>query len=296
MQQIELKNNKLKIQVNYHGAELRSLKNLETDKEYLWNADPKYWNRSSPVLFPFVGAVKDKVYRHDGIEYPMNQHGFARDMDFELVSRTEDEVWFSVDSTEDTYKVYPFHFQLEIGYRMDDNEVVVMWRVKNTNDKTMYFSIGAHPAFFCPFHEGDKQSDYYLSFRKEDGSAPEKLITRIFGQGGCATNQFAEYILDNGILPITEDRFNNDALIIENSQVQKIALLDSEKHEYLAVEFDAPLVGVWSPPKKNAPFVCIEPWYGRCDCEDFSGELKEREWGNMLEANEEFYAKYKIII
>ena len=296
MQEITLSNDKVEIKTNHHGAELRSIKNLQTGKHYLWNADPRFWNRSSPVLFPFVGAVKDKVYRHDGVEYPMNQHGFARDMDFVLINKTENEVWYSVTSTDNTYKVYPFHFKLEIGYRLVENGVVVMWKVKNTNDDKMYFSIGAHPAFFCPFHEGDKQSDYYFSFRKEDGSVPEKLITRVFGQGGCATNKNAEYTLDNGILPITEDRFDNDALIIENSQVQRIALLDSDKQEYLAVEFDAPLVGVWSPPKKNAPFVCIEPWYGRCDCEDFSGELKDREWGNTLEVNEEFYAEYKIII
>lgn len=296
MRDVTLCNEKVEIKINYHGAELRSIKNLKTGKDYLWDANPTYWNRSSPVLFPFVGAVKNKLYRHEGVEYPMNQHGFARDMDFELMNKTDNEVWFSVTSTDDTYKVYPFHFCLEIGYRLEENSISVMWRVKNTSNKNMYFSIGAHPAFFCPFYEGDKQSDYYLCFTTKDGIHPEKLITRIFGQGGCATNQHAEYILDNGILPITEDRFDNDALIIENSQVQRIALLDSEKNEYLAVEFDAPLVGVWSPPKKNAPFVCIEPWYGRCDCEDFSGELKDREWGNTLEADEEFYAEYKIVI
>jgi galactose mutarotase-like enzyme len=296
VQEIILSNDIIEIKINDHGAELRSIKNLQTGKHYLWNADPKFWNRSSPVLFPFVGAVKDKVYRHEGVEYPMNQHGFARDMDFELVYKTENEVWFSVTSTDDAYKVYPFHFILEIGYRLVENAVVVMWKVKNTNHSKMYFSIGAHPAFFCPFHEGDKQFDYYLSFGRKDDIVPQKLTARIFGQGGCATNKNAEYTLDNGILQITEERFDNDALIIENSQVQRIALLDSEKREYLAVEFDAPLVGVWSPPKKNAPFVCIEPWYGRCDCEDFSGELKEREWGNVLEANEEFHAEYKIVV
>ena len=296
MHDIILNNNIIEIKINYHGAELRSIKNVKMDKHYLWNADPKFWNRSSPVLFPFVGAVKEKVYRHEGVEYPMNQHGFARDMEFELFHKTEKEAWFAVNSTDETYKIYPFHFHLEIGYRLIENAIVVMWRVKNTNDKKMYFSIGAHPAFFCPFHEGDKQSDYYLSFWKKDGTVPQKLTTRIFGQGGCATNQNTEYILDNGILSITEDRFDNDALIIEDSQVQRIALLDSEMQEYLAVEFDSPLVGVWSPPKKNAPFVCIEPWYGRCDCEDFSGELKDREWGNALEANEEFYAEYKIVV
>ena len=296
MKQAALKNEKIEIKINYHGAELRSIKNLETEKEYLWNADPKFWNRSSPVLFPFVGGVRNKVYRHEGVEYPMNQHGFARDMDFKLVNQSENEVWFSLDSTEETYKAYPFHFQLEIGYRLEANVVVVMWRVKNTNEKEMYFAIGAHPAFFCPFYEGDRQSEYFLHFSKKDGTYPEKICTTVFGQGGCVTIQKAEYVLENGILPITEDRFDGDALVIEDSQVQRIALLDKEKKEYLAVEFDSPLVGVWSPPKKQAPFVCIEPWYGRCDSEVFTGELKDRDWENKLEADDEFYAEYKIII
>lgn len=296
MQQTGLKNERLEIKVNYHGAELRSIKNLENGKEYLWNADPEFWNRSSPVLFPFVGAVRDKVYRHEGIEYPMNQHGFARDMDFELISQIEDKVMFSLDSTEETYKVYPFKFNLEIGYRLEGNTIVVMWKVKNTDDKKMYFSIGAHPAFFCPFHERDKQWDYSIGFKKKDGTLPEKICTTVFGQGGCVTTEKAEYVLDNGILPITKERFDGDALVIEDSQVQRVALIDSEQKEYLAVEFDSPLVGIWSPPKKNAPFVCIEPWYGRCDSEVFEGELKDRQWGNELEAGEEFYAEYKVIV
>ena len=108
-------------------------------------------------------------------------------------------------------------------------------------------------------------------------------------------NKKAYISLKEGILPITEDLFDGDALVIENHQVQRVALLDKNKKEYLAVEFDAPLVGVWSPPKKQAPFVCIEPWYGRCDSENFDGELKDREWENELEAGEEFYAEYKVV-
>lgn len=294
MQKVKLENEKLEITINYHGAELSAVRNKENGIQYLWNADPKYWNRSSPVLFPFVGGVKDKVYRHEGIEYPMNQHGFARDMDFELLDQDEKEAWFAVDSTEETRKVYPFDFHLEIGYRLEENTVKVMWKVKNTNDKKMYFSIGAHPAFFCPLYDGEKQWEYYLGFSRADGTLPEKLNNTLFG-AGLVLNKKADIPLKEGILPITEDLFDGDALVIENHQVQRVALLDKNKKEYLAVEFDAPLVGVWSPPKKQAPFVCIEPWYGRCDSENFDGELKDREWENELEAGEEFYAEYKVV-
>lgn len=296
MQEIILTNENLEIRVNNHGAELRSIKRKDNGMEYLWNADPKFWGRSSPVLFPFVGSVKDKVYRHEGQEYPMNQHGFARDMDFTLLSQNENTVWFGIDSNEETYKAYPFHFRLEIGYILKEDGVAVMWKVKNTDDKEMYFSIGAHPAFFCPLREGEKQSDCYLNFQDGEGNALAKFCNTVFGQGGLVTTQKKEYVLAQGILPIAEDLFDGDALVIENHQVQRVALLDGDKKEYLAVEFDAPLVGIWSPPKKHAPFVCIEPWYGRCDSEAFDGELKDREWGNMLKPGAEFETVYKIKI
>ena len=296
MEQIRLENEKLEAVVNYHGAELRSVKRKSTGEEYLWNADAKYWGWTSPVLFPFVGGVKDKIYRHEGKEYPMNQHGFARDMDFTLVSESADEICFALEDTEETYQAYPFHFHLEIGYKLEDTSVKVMWKVKNTNKTDMYFAIGAHPAFFCPVHEGEKQSDYYLSFRDGEGNAPESLINTVFGEGGVVTTQKKEYKLTDGLLPIDEHLFDGDALVIEDHQIQRVALLDPQKKEYLAVEFDAPLAGIWSPPKKQAPFVCIEPWYGRCDSEVFDGELKDRDWENTLEAGEEFAVSYKITV
>ncbi len=188
MEQIRLENEQIEVTVNIHGAELRSLKSKADGQEYLWNADAKYWGRTSPVLFPFVGGVKNKVYRHEGKEYPMNQHGFARDMDFTLISRSTDEAWLALEDTDETRKVYPFHFHLEIGYRLEGTAVRVMSKVKNTNEKNMYFAIGAHPAFFCPVREGEKQSEYFLKFKDGEGNAPESLTNTVFGEGGVAVS------------------------------------------------------------------------------------------------------------
>ena len=234
-EQMKLENDQIEVIVNYHGAGLRSLKKKATDQEYLWNADAKYWGRTSPVLFPFVGGVKNKVYRYEGKEYPMNQHGFARDMEFSLVSQSADEVWFALEDTEETYKVYPFHFHLEIGYRLEDASVSVMWKVKNINDKEMHFAIGAHPAFFCPLHEGEKQSEYCLGFRNGQGKVPEALVNTVFGEGGVVTTQKKEYKLTDGCLPMDEHLFDGDALVIEDHQIQKVVLMDPQKKEYLAV-------------------------------------------------------------
>lgn len=285
----------MKAEISLHGAELRSVLRKDKNTSYLWYGDPKFWGRTSPVLFPFVGSVRGKVYRLDGKEYPMGQHGFARDKEFALISRTEDTAWFALDADEETKKVYPFEFRLEIGYRLEEGSVRVMWKVINQDTRTMYFSIGAHPAFLCPLTEGEDQTACRITCYDGDGVSPETLVSRVLGAGGLVTDETRQWPLKNGCLAITADLFDNDALILENSQVQQVGLTDAKGNEYIRLKFDAPLVGLWSPAGKHAPFVCIEPWYGRCDAENFTGDLKEREWGNCLEPGRSFEAGYEMI-
>ena len=293
---IKLENEVLEAQVSLHGAELKSLKQKAKGTEYMWCADPAYWGRTSPVLFPFVGGVRDKKYRIGDAEYPMGQHGFARDKDFALVSVTKQDAWFALEDDEETRRVYPFPFRLEIGYRLEGRELLVMWRVTNTGTSDMYFAIGAHPAFCCPVREWEKQTDYSICIRDRKGEKLPSFVNRVFGQGGLATDQEVTFELQAGSLPVSEHLFDGDALILENGQAGSVSLADPKGREYLRVSFDAPLVGIWSPPKKQAPFVCIEPWYGRCDREGFDGELKDREWENSLEPGKAFEASYRIQI
>lgn len=273
------------------GAELKSLKDCKTGQEYMWSADPAFWKRTSPVLFPLVGNYKNKEVRHNGRLYSLPQHGFARDMEFEMTSLTQDEIWFSLSSTPDTVRKYPFLFRLEIGYKLEGRSLRVTWRVINRGKETMYFSIGGHPAFVCPLKKEDRQSDYYISF-----DADGEVKSRMIGAGGLATDTILTYPLEEGYLRIAEDLFDHDALVIENHQAQKVSLCTPDKKPYVTVSFDAPLFGVWSVPGKSAPFVCIEPWYGRCDHENFSGTLQEREWGNELAPAETFETVYTIEI
>ena len=287
-----LQNTDIICEMDTHGAELKSIKEKKTGREYLWNADAKYWNRTSPVLFPFVGAVKDKKYSYGGRTYNIGQHGFARDMEFAIKNSSETEILFELRESEETMARYPFKFHLNIGYRIEKRSVTVLWKVKNTNDGVLYFSIGAHPGFMLP--QGDK-----ASFRLFDGNGipVNSIKNRIFGEGGCVTDKIQVIDTPNGKLPITEHLFDGDALVIEDNQLGKIEII-SEKSDkpMVSVMFTSPLVGLWSPPHKNAPFVCIEPWYGRCDKENFDGELSEREYEQILGANEEFNVSYKISI
>lgn len=280
-----LKNDKLTVVIDEHGAELISV--IKDKKEYIWQANPAFWGRHAPVLFPIVGSLKNKTFTHEGKDYIMNQHGFARDTDFKLVHHTEDTLWFEMSSTEESLKTYPFHFILSIGYTLTDNHIKVMWKVENTGTENMYFSIGAHPAFSCPLTAGEKQSDYFIDFHTN-----KDITTSKIGEGGLVASYDHPVKLDGGLLPIDEHLFDDDALIIENHQTQSVSLLTPDKKPYVTVDFKAPLFGVWSPVGKQAPFVCIEPWYGRCDSTDFNGELKDRAYGQSLKPSENFNAEY----
>lgn len=287
----ELTNDTLAIKVHSRGAELKSLVRRDNGTEYLWKADPTYWNRTSPVLFPFVGGVKNKEYRTKGQTYSMTQHGFARDMEFDLLSQTDDEIWFVVKDNEETREKYPYEFTLKLGYRLMTDGVEVCWQVENPGREELPFSIGGHPAFNCPVKDGEKQTDYFIRF-----DTKEKVISTRISEKGLATDEKDVYELEQGYLPVTEHLFDYDALVIENHQVKEVALCRPDKEAYLTVRMEEPLFGIWSPPKKNAPFICIEPWYGRCDHEDFAGDLKERVWGNLIAPGEIWKGGYQIIV
>lgn len=291
MEFYQLRNEELTLTVISAGAEMKSLKDNKTGREYLWQADPAFWGRTSPVLFPIVGNYAQKKSVYDGKTYTLSQHGFARDMEFSLESQTEDEIWFGLRDTKDTLEKYPFHFWLKVGYRLSGRQVEVMWKVENTNDRKMYFSIGGHPAFNCPLKEEEKQEECRLVF---DTEGP--LTSSILNEEGALSPRTKELQLSERSMKLEEHLFDEDALIIENHQAQKAGLADAKGNVYLEVEFDAPLFGIWSPAKKHAPFVCIEPWYGRSDREDFDHKLENREWGNELEPGEIFEKNYKILV
>ena len=199
---------------------------------------------------------------------------------FTLVEKAENKLSFELLSNEDTLKKYPFSFRLICSFELKDNKIIVGWKVENTDNQKIYFSIGAHPAFYC------EKSKTVLSMNGRD------LQYNLINADGLYTSP--KYDVENQFV-LHDSVFDNDALIIENSDVNEISLVDEYK-PYLTMKFDAPLFGIWSPAKKNAPFVCIEPWFGRCDAEDFEGDITEREWGNSLDIGETWYKEYEIII
>lgn len=289
-----LENEKLKASFRRKSAELISLVRKADNTELVWKGDKTYWGWSSPVLFPFVGAVKDGRYTYKGNTYEIPHHGFARNQEFDMLAREDDRITFVLHQTEETKKVYPFDFQLEISYELKDSSLKVLWKVTNPAEDKMYFSIGAHPAFMCPVKEGEKQWDGYLCFPDAEGDA--LAFKQIDTKTSCVLPEMHDLPLENRKAKIKEHLFDKDVLIIENRQAGMVGLAGSDGQPYLMLTFDAPLFGIWSPAGKQAPFICLEPWYGRSDAIDFGGTLEQREYGQCLDGGETFETSYLISV
>jgi len=285
-----LENDEMIVAIDSHGAELKSVLGKSDYREYMWYGDGRYWNRTSPVLFPFVSSLKNKEYHFEGATYPMGQHGFARDYDHKLVKKDDTSIWFSFESSGETIEKYPFNFELQIGYELTGRSLKVLWRVINTDTGKMYFSIGAHPAFLCPVHGEGSKTGYKLYFEGVDEIHHHGNIVST----GMALREDIVMPLVDGRATITDDFFDRCTYMIEGRQTGLVGIEDCDGNRIVDVRFDTPLFAVWSPEGKNAPFVCIEPWFGRCDADDFSGNLDEREFTNVLEGGESFEASYEM--
>jgi len=282
-----LKNDQLEIEVNTHGAEL--VRVVKDNVNYLWDGNPEFWGRTSPVLFPIVGAVADNTYFVNGEEFQLGQHGFARDMNFDLISQTTDEIWFGLVSTNETREKYPFDFELRIGYVLDGDTVVVKWEVMNQGDVVMPFSIGAHPAFAA----GPDLSDYSLQMKDSMG-----IETYVFDNDRGLVDVAAgkvEIIENLPFLPLSKDLFVEYPVLILEGESE--IMLRSYTHDReVEVRFEGfPYVGIWSPINaagEIAPFVCIEPWYGMADTTHTPRALSEKKGIQLLEAKENFATSY----
>lgn len=285
-----IKNNQLCVTISEHGAELQSIKDT-SGKEYLWQGDARFWARRSPVLFPIVGSLWNKRCTINGKLYEMERHGFARDCNFKLISKSETKVVFALTDSKETLQRYPYKFNLAISYRLEDNRLHVIWHVENTDDKTIYFQIGGHPAFNLPDIKTGEPVNGRLHF---DTDNP---IRRFATVKGCLDNARHETVeTHDGIWNFTDSSFENDALVFDHCQLHRIELLNAENKTEVSVDFKAPAVGIWTPHGKNAPFICIEPWYGVADVAGFEGDIRDRYLMNQLLPGASFMAQYTITI
>ncbi|WP_427873215.1 aldose 1-epimerase family protein [Flavobacterium sp. MMS24-S5] len=276
-----ISNSILKASIKHAGAELFSLKDNQ-ENEYIWEGNPDFWGKHSPVLFPIVGTLKNNTYTINEKEYHLPRHGFARDMDFELIEKTENKAVFSLQSSEETLQKYPFKFELQLIYTLNENALELEYKVINKGKEKMPFSIGAHPAIALPDHF----ENYALQFEKEESLKYYLLENDLISS--------KTKILDtkNNLVPLNYELFSNDALIFKTLESKSLTILNNSK-PYIKVDYkDFPSLGIWT--KEDAPFICIEPWLGYSDTDENTGDLYQKEGILTLEANKDFSAKFSI--
>lgn len=287
----QLKNDVLTIEVSPMGAELQSIKDAN-GHEYLWQANPDFWPRHSPILFPIVCGLWKGKYRTEGQEYALDRHGFARDTEFRLLKKTADRVTFALESSDATLKNYPYHFVLSVTYRLEGNKIHVIWHVHNSDTREIHFQIGGHPAFNIPDLKPGEPMHGRLKF---DAAGP---LRRIVGNvEGCITRDYEPVgTTPDGIWAFTEDSFKDDSVQFDGNQLRRVSILNAADEPVVTLQFPMPCVAMWSPYGKNAPFVCIEPWFGVSDYVDYSGEFKDKYLMNHLLPGASFMSEYTIEI
>lgn len=271
-----IENRHLKIAIKEFGCELTSVYSKNSDFEYLWQGNPDIWAGQSPILFPIIGRLIEDKYRLGNKEYEMPKHGFARKLPWKINSQNNESISFILSENEETLKIYPFKFDLIVTYTLDDNKLSVIHEVYNKSSDTMYFSLGAHPAFNCEI--GDK-----LIFDKN-----ETLDTiKIDLVNSLRLPETFPLLKNESTITISEDVFNEDALIIKGAVSDNITLT-SDNHNR-KVKFNlgkAPYLGIWAKP--GAPYVCIEPWYGVNDSIGKNVDFSEKDGIVSLAAFERF--------
>lgn len=268
-------NKAVSISVKEYGAELSSFKSEETKIEYLWQGNPEVWYGQSPILFPIVGTLLDNKYRVDGKEYELFRHGIARKRDFELKEQAEDHITLTQSWNDDTLKVYPFKYVLDVEFKLEGKKLTVTHTVKNADSKTMYFSIGGHPGFNCKI--GDR-----LSFAE-----PETLVCEKIDTDSILDGKHYPTLENETDIVITKDIFDGDALILSGMKSDTVYLKSDFRPQQIKFNFGkAPALGIWAKP--GAEYVCIEPWYGVNDSREVKADFSEKRLVQKLEANGEF--------
>lgn len=286
----EIFNQNLFVTINNHGAEIKAVKYQNVD--YLHNSNPKFWNRSAPILFPNIGTIKDGKTIINGKEYPMVKHGFLRDRDFIVENKEDSSITFSYKSTKEDLEIYPFEFNIKITYQIHGNILKSYIVVENLSNENMPFNLGLHPAFKVPLFENEQFEDYKFIFDKPGNYAsPSVNLTN-----GTIDFEHIEREFKNlSILPLNYDDYQKDALIFENLATHQVKLVNKDETHGVWFEFnDFPMLGIWTPNHVKANFVCIEPWIGCADPSNHTGNYLDKRYLINVKPNDFKLISYQI--
>ena len=261
--------------------------------EYVWQGDPAYWSGHAPVLFPIVGALKDEGIRIDGASYKIPKHGVARKREFTLEEKREDSAVFSLRPDAQSLTIYPYQFALHVTHRLMENGFQTTYAVTNEDKREMPFCIGGHPAFRCPLEHNESFEDYVLLFDKNE------TVPALYTDGGTLLSRATAVRLmrDGNRIPLRYSDFDMDAFILDGLASRAVTLLHTPTGKGLRLTFDGySALGVWTPPGKNAPFICLEPWAGLPALTDETGEFLDKPYVMVLKPGETKLFQYAMEI
>jgi len=287
-----LKNNLLEVSVKSIGAELCQIKSTKNSTDFMWNANPDVWANYAPNLFPIVGALKNDTYTFEGEKYSLPKHGFIRyNEDITCIESSDNQLVFQLKNNAKTKASFPFIFNYYVIYTLEHNVLTVTYKVENTDAKTIYFSVGGHPAFKCPVFKDENYSDYKLVFDKEETSETHLLDV----EGGLLSSETKPVFSTKNSIDLTHSLFNADALIFKDLKSRQITLNSKSHGNILTMHYqDFNYYGIWAKPQAN--YVCLEPWLGIADHKNTNQDLKTKDGIIALSVNKTFSASYKIEI
>lgn len=288
---IEISNNQLAVTISSIGAEVQSIKDVNTQCEYLWHGDAQWWSGHSPILFPIVGGLWNGTCRVDGLELHISKHGFVRRAPWRVVCVEADKAVLEFVSTVGTFAIFPYAFRLTATYSLDDRKLRAEFCVENLGGSPFCFQLGGHPAIALPNWDDAQPLDGYLRL---EGNPTHVLRA---GEQGCLEpDTFPVPLNADGLVPLTVDTFSHEALIFDNHQVSAATVLTPSGQPVARVESTAPVWLFWSPQGIHTPFVCLEPWYGLCDHQSFCGDITERPYINTVNGHATWMGGYGIEI
>ncbi|HMK90642.1 MAG TPA: aldose 1-epimerase family protein [Methylocystis sp.] len=247
------------------GAELAAWRARGVD--LIWAKDDRIWDQTAPILFPVVGWTRDGAVRVKGRSYPLALHGFAWRKSFRVTERRADSLRLELAADHETRALYPFDFRLEASFALLPGGLETALVVENTGDEPLPYACGLHPAFRWPL--AGSSAPHSIVFAE-----PENPDVPVIGPGGLLSKPTRRLPLKRDVLPLAPDMFASDALVFLNRRSRKLAF-DNGAGARLVVETeDFPHIGFWTRPP--ASYLCIEPWTGHGDPDDFFGDLYEK--------------------
>jgi galactose mutarotase-like enzyme len=314
MNKVSIENDSLWVDVLLKGGELCSVYHKPTDRECLWQANPSIWGSHAPILFPSIGKLLNEEFRHQGKSYPHPKHGIIRGSTLSLVDPSSDKyqnlrdltglsdksqtikkptppdlsIWMQLVSGPETKKQYPFDFEFYVGFTLEGETLHQHFVVQNTGTMLMPFALGGHPGFSLPISDKETIGSCYLDFEQN-----ETLVRHLISHEGFFTGNTESFLLNEQRIRLNPTIFDEDALVFHTPKSTKITLRSDHSPHFVEFDYEGfPILAIWAKP--NAPYVCLEPWFGHADVENKPIDFMDKPGIIKLDPGQSFQASFSM--